>query len=217
VYRSIHGRSGHFDGFDSYGARGRFAAKPRETLSPAYRRRLERAEVLGQSLSEARGHGTRARPTYQTSALADNPRYETALRVVSRIRHGASLTTAAKEFGIAPDTVRRYAGSALERDTRGRWTAKPADRLYRSMRFLDSRGLTTAEPASSREASKLSAYWRAVDAFIDGDLKPLRRFRRMRLRTRHKTSLRFITDPAELERLGYAGQLSYEDLYQHAA
>ena len=39
----------------------------------------------------------------------------------------------------------------------------------------------------------------------------------MRLRTRQKVSLRFVTDPSELERLGYAGQLSYEELYQHAA
>ena len=84
------------------------------------------------------------------------------------------------------------------------------------MRFLDRGGLTTVEPTSSAEASKLSADWNAVEHFITtGDDRRLRRFRRMRLRTRQKISLRFITDPDELERLGYAGQLSYEDLYQH--
>lgn len=199
-------------------ATGRFARKARDELSPAYRRRLERAERQGKSLAEARGHSTKTRPAYQTAALAGTERYETVLQVVSRMRHGMSLSTAAKALGIAPDTVRRYAGSALARDVRGRWQAKPSDRLYRSMRFLDRRGLTTVQPASSREASKLSAYWHAVDTFITtGDDRPLRRFRRMRLRTRQKTSLRFITDPDALERLGYAGQLSYEDLYQHAA
>jgi hypothetical protein len=195
---------------------GRFARKSRDDLSPDYRRRLERAEAQGKSLTEARGHGTKARPAYQTASLAGNERYERALQVVGRMRHGQSLTTAAKDLAISPDTVRRYAGSALERDSRGRWSAKASDRLYRSMRFLDRRGLTTVQPASSREASKLSAYWSAVDHFITtGDDRPLRKFRRMRLRTRQKTSLRFVTDPDELERLGFAGQLSYEDLYQH--
>jgi hypothetical protein len=197
-------------------ASGRFARKEREDLSPAYRRRLERAERQGKPLSEARGHATRARPAYETAALSGSDRYDKALQVVSRMRHGASLSAAAREFGISPDTVRRYAGSALQRDGRGWWAPKPADRLYRSMRFLDGRGLTTVEPASSVEASKLSAYWHAVDTFITiGDDRPLRRFRRMRLRTRQKTSLRFVTDPAELERFGYAGQLTYEDLYEH--
>jgi hypothetical protein len=195
---------------------GRFAPKPREELSPAYRRRLERAEAQGKSRAEARGHGTRSRRAWETSSLAGQERYERALQVVSRVRHGTSLSRASKEVGISTDTVFRYAGSAFDRDARGRWTTKPADRLYRKMRWLDSRGLTTVEPANSREANKLSAYWSTVDHYLmTGDDRPLRRFRRMRLRTRQKATLAFVTDPDQLDRLGYAGQLAFEDLYEH--
>lgn len=195
---------------------GRFASKPREELSPAYRQRLERAEAQGKSRAVARGHGTTPRRAWETSSLSGQERYERALQVVSRVRHGDSLSRASKELGIGADTVLRYAGSALSRDQRGRWTAKPSDRLYRRMRWLDGRGQTTVEPGSSKEASKLSAYWRAVDHYlVTGDEQPLRRFRRMRLRTRQKASLGFVTDPDQLDRLAYAGQLAFEDLYEH--
>jgi hypothetical protein len=197
-------------------AAGRFAPKPRAELSPAYRRRLERAEAQGKSRAQARGHGTQPRRAWETAQLVGTERYERALQVVSRVRHGASLSRAAREVGISPDTVLRYAGSAFTRDGRGRWTATPSDRLARRMKWLDGRGLTSVEPATSKEASKLSAYWRAVDHFLlTGDDRPLRRFRRMRLRTRQKATLGFVTDPGQLERLGQAGQLSFEDLYEH--
>jgi len=195
---------------------GRFAAKPREDLSPAYRRRLERAEAQGKTRREARGHGTTARRAWQTSDLIGNERYERALQVLSRVRRGESLSHAAREVGVAPDTVLRYAGSAFIRDARGRWAAKPNDRLVRRMRWIDERGLTKVEPANAKEASKLSAYLMAVKDFLQtGDDLALRRFKRMRLRTRQKQSLSFITDLDLLERLGNAGQLEFEDLYQH--
>ncbi len=197
-------------------ATGRFAPKPHEALSPAYRRRLERAEAQGKTRSEARGHGTKPRRAFETADLVGTARYDRALQVVSQVRHGESLSRASKELGISADTVLRYAGSAFTRDARGRWQAKPSDRLIRRMRWLDGRGLTSVEPANSKEASKLSAYWRAVDHYLlTGDDRPLRRFRRMRLRTRQKASLGFVTDPDLLDRLAYAGQLSFEDLYEH--
>ncbi|MBX7135065.1 MAG: hypothetical protein K1X67_20560 [Fimbriimonadaceae bacterium] len=195
---------------------GRFASKPREDLSPAYRKRLERAEARGVSLAEARGHAAKALPAWRSAEVVGSPRYQTALEVLGRMRKGESLSSAARELRISPDTVVRQVGSGLTRGAGGRWIAKPSDRLVRRMRFIDSRGLTTVELASSREASKLAEYWNAVDHFLTtGDDRPLRRFRRMRLRTRQKTSLRFVTDLDELERFGRAGELSFEDLYQH--
>ena len=135
---------------------------------------------------------------------------------MNRTRHGESLSAASKAVGVAPDTVLRYAGSAYERDGRGRWVAKPTDRLYRRMRFLDSRGLTWVEPANAKESRKLAEYWHAVVRYRDtDDDRALRRFERMRLRTRQKTSLPFLTDRWLLRRFGFAGELSFEDLYQH--
>jgi hypothetical protein len=146
----------------------------------------------------------------------ESPTYRKALEVLNQVRHGSSLSRAAKALGITPDTVLRYAGAGLERDKRGRWIAKPVDRLVRRMRFVDRYGLITVEPANSREAQKLARYWHAVHVYATtGDDRLLRQFERMRLRTRDKTSLRFMTDRAQLERLGNAGQFRFEDLYQH--
>ncbi len=195
-------------------SRGRFAAKPLEALSPAYRRRIERATLEGKSRAVARGHGTKAPRQWQTAAIAARQNYGKVLEVLGRTRRGESLTAASKVVGVAPDTVLRYAGSAFERKG-GRWAPKRSDRLYRVMRFLDERGARPVEPANSREASKLARYWHAVDRYLKtGDDRELRKFERMRLRTRQKTSLRFLTDRHLLRRQGYAGELSFEDLYQ---
>jgi hypothetical protein len=195
--------------------RGQFAPKPREELSPGYRRRLERAEAQGKSRAEARGHGTSPRRQWQSADRASKPAYPKVLEVLSRTRRGESLTAASRAVGVAPDTVLRYAGSAFTREN-GRWKPKPTDRLSRQMRFLDARGAVPVEPASSKEATKLARYWKAVDRYLKtGDDRDLRRFARMRLRTRQKTSLSFLTDRHQLKRLGYAGELRFEDLYQH--
>jgi hypothetical protein len=136
------------------------------------------------------------------------------------MRHGKSLYQAAREQHIAPDTVRRYVGSALVRDTGGRYRAKASDRLYRRMTFLDERGQLSVEVASSREATKLSQYWDAVHHYLSsptGDDRPLRRFAQMRLRVRDKSVGRFVTNLDVLDQLALAGEVSFEDLYDLAA
>lgn len=196
---------------------GRFAPKPREELSPAYRKRIESAARKGRSISEARGHATKPKAAWQTAKVAGSPKYQKALEVLGLQRsEGLSLTAASRKVGIQPDTVRRYAGSAYQRDARGRWQPKPTDRLVRRMQFLTPTGRTWVEPANSREATKLASYWNAVDHYLKtGDDRDLRRFRRMTLQTRQKTKLQFVTDLDALERFGSAGEVSFENMYQH--
>jgi hypothetical protein len=144
--------------------------------------------------------------------------YRTSLEVLRQMRHGKSLYQASREAHVAPDTVQRAVGSALVRGPDGRYRANPNDRLYRRMRFLDELGRIDVEVASAREATKLAQYWAAVDHYArTGDTRPLRRFERMRLRLRDKSVRRFVTDPAVLDRLALAGELSFEDLYELAA
>jgi hypothetical protein len=194
--------------------RGRFVAQAKEALTPAYRRRLERGAERGRSVSAARGHGAKALSQWQTRSVAGREGYRRALDVLSRLRHGESLSAAAREVGTTPDAVRRYAGSALTRGEHGRYVAKPSDRLYRPMWFLDARGKVMVEPANSREASKLARYWDALDHYLrTGDDGRLRRFRRQLLRTRDKTRLPFLTDTEIIDYLARAGELSFEDLY----
>jgi hypothetical protein len=200
-------------------AHGRFAPKPREALSPTYARRIARGTAQGHALSRARGHGTRAVPAWQTATISALEPYRRSLDVLGHMRHGQSLYQASREQHIAPDTVQRYVGTALVRGPDGRYSAKPNDRLYRRMKFLDERGLLAVDVANSREASKLADYMNTVRAVIvDGaDPRRLKRFDRMRLRLRDKSVRRFVTDPDVLDRLAHAGELSFEDLYELAA
>ncbi len=199
-------------------ARGRFTAKSQEALTSAYRQRTERSARHGYSLSRSRGHGTRAVPMWQTRQVYDRETYRRSLDVLRRMRHGESLYQAARAEHMAPDTVLRYAGSALTRDAGGRYHAKPSDHLYRRMKFLDEQGLIAVEVANSREATKLAEYWNAVDHYLrTGDTSLLRRFARIRLRLRDKSVRRFVTDADRLDLLARAGEVSFEDLYELAA
>jgi hypothetical protein len=197
---------------------GRFAPKEPEALSPAYARRLARGTARGQSLSRTRGHATKAVPMWQSRRVFEVAPYRTSLEVLRQMRHGRSLYQASREAHVAPDTVRRYVGAALTRGPDGRYRAKPNDRLYRRMLFLDEHGRLDVEVANAREASKLAAYWAAVDHYLHtGETRALRRFDRLRLRLRDKSVRRFVTDPDVLDRLAHAGELSFEDLYELAS
>src|SRR2546428_13093218 len=132
---------------------GRFARKPQ--LSPKYRRRVERGTAAGKSYAAARGHATRPIRPSESKALYGRQAYEDALTVLARMRRGERLTSASRAIRTSPDTVLRHVGSALQRDEGGRYRAKKADRLYRSMLLLDERGARYVEPANSREGSKL--------------------------------------------------------------
>jgi hypothetical protein len=199
-------------------ARGRFAAKASEVLSPGYRRRVERGASRGKSLRESRGHGTKAQVMWRSSASAEKASYRKALSVLSRMRHGESLYAAARTEHTTPDTVQRQVGAALRRDSRGRYIATPSDRYVRRMKFLDERGVTIVEPVNSREASKLAEYWTALDHYVrSGDDRLLRPFRRTLLRVRGKIQLPFLTDLGTIDHLARAGELSFEDLYELSA
>jgi len=199
-------------------ARGRFVPQEVEALSPDYRRRIERGSSRRKSLRETRGHGIRAQVMWRSSASLEKETYRKALSVLSRMRHGESLYAAARAEHTTPDAVQRQVGVALRRDHRGRYVSTPSDRYVRRMKFLDTRGVVIVEPANSREASKLAAYWAAVDHYLrTGDDRLLRPFRRKLLRVRGKIQLPFVTDLNTLDHLARAGELSFEDLYELAA
>jgi len=198
--------------------RGRFASKPPDILSPGYSRRIARGVAQGRSLSRARGHGTRPQPMWKSKELFQHEAYRTSLEVLRQMRHGKSLYQASRAHHIAPDTVRRYVGTALTRQPDGRYRAKASDRLYRPMWLLTEQGKVAVDVANSREASKLADYMSAVNVYLrTGNTRPLRHFERLRLRLRDKSVRRFVTDPEVLDRLALAGELSFEDLYELAA
>jgi hypothetical protein len=155
---------------------------------------------------------------WRTREVIDNDIYHRSLAALRRMRHGESLTVAARAEHISPDTVQRYVGSAFVREPSGRYRAKPWDRLARRMVFLGIDGKRIVEPANSREASKLAAYWHAVTHYaMTGDATLLWRFHGQKLRTANKTQLPFVTSMQDIDLLARAGDLSFEYLYALSA
>ncbi len=149
---------------------------------------------------------------------AERQARDRALETVQVMRRdGLSLSRAARQVGTTPNAVRRHAGRALEQTARGRYRAKPYDRLLRQMRFLTAKGVTVLSVRDSRSAAKLARYMSAVDHYLrTGDDRLLRRFRGQGIWV-EKRFRPFLTDLDPLDRLADAGEVSFEELYVRAA
>ncbi len=142
---------------------------------------------------------------------------ERALAAVARMRREKlSLSAAAKAEGTHIRTVRRYAGTALERPgRRGLFRAKASDRLSRSLNFPTPLGQQVVVVRSSSTASAIGEYLNAVRKYLNtGDTLPLMPFRNKSFRSADGVRHEFTTDPGLLNRLGDAGILEIEGLYR---
>ena len=92
-----------------------------------------------------------------------------SLLALSQIRKGESLTYASKEQGITTKEIQQQLGKYLYKK-KGRWTAKPIDRIERA-RWLFSNGeRKTIIINNSKDASLISSYLNFVKkAIIAGD------------------------------------------------
>ena len=138
---------------------------------------------------------------------------ERALDALSYMRQGRSLRTAAKEAHTTPETVRRYVPKAIHRTANGLYAVRATDGYERTIYMLTPQGKIAVTVRGSRTASRIASYWVAVDHFLkSGKTTLLRPFRGQSIRA-SKVAYPFITDPNTLRRLGYAGEVSFEDLY----
>ena len=138
-----------------------------------------------------------------------------ALEVLSLMRtEEQSLHKASRRVGIDPRTVISRVGQALT-FRRGRWHAKPRDRLPRRVRMLDARGNFEIEIRDSRQVSVIAAYWNAVYRFLEkGDEKVLEPFVDLEITAGPAGEIhKLITDPQTLIRLAMVGEVQFEDRY----
>lgn len=138
--------------------------------------------------------------------------------VLQRMRAtGASLTRAARDAHTTPRTVRKHAASAVPQEANGRYRVTKSDRLARTVRFLTPDGGISVSVRGSRPASRIARHWAAVDRYLrTGNTDGLRDFTDKTFRVRG-TTRSFVTDPALLDRLANAGEVSFEDLYARVA
>ena len=139
---------------------------------------------------------------------------ENAAHVVTRMREGVSLKSAAAEYGIAPKTVLRLAGPALRKTESGHYAAKRSDSLFRPLVVPVHGGRIEIGVRGSRKATALSDRLRAQGHFIaTGDASRLRKLDGVKILDADGREIPFLTDPEELERQGDLGFSSFESIY----
>ena len=109
----------------------------------------------------------------------------------------------------------RYIGKAITKSENGRYKAGPSDRLARSLNFITADGPIAVTVRGSKLASKIAKYSNAVQRYLEtGQIDALRQFAGKSIKI-GKVTYRFVTDTRLLNRLGRAGEVSFEDLYVH--
>lgn len=193
---------------------GRFAGRTFHT-ERQYRDALAQAKGFRNWTAQQQS-SRKVRSTGELVALrpAERDARSRALNALSLMRtEGLSLRSAAKASGTTVNTVKRHAGSGIERSDGGRYVAKGSDRISRTLLFPTESGLISLNIRDSRSASRLSAYWSAVRDYIaEGKTGGLRKFRGKSIRV-DKRAHYFITDPETLNRLYDAGELTFDDIY----
>lgn len=139
---------------------------------------------------------------------------ERVLRVVSKLRtEKTSLKRASQEIGVNPQTVKRWATSALKKRN-GRFVAKSSDQLFRVLKIPDEKGLREVTLRGSRQATLLAEYWNALNRYLQtGDASRLEKFRHKFIKDADGLEIPLPTDRAVLKRLGSAGNISFESIY----
>ena len=126
---------------------------------------------------------------------------------------GLSLAQASAHAGTTPRTMQRHVGRALKKRDDGRFAATKWDRIPRTMRFLTETALSTSFSAIRARPVNSRGICAPVDRFLKtGDRGPLAAFRGKSIRAA-KTAYAYVDNPNTLERLAYAGEVSFEDLY----
>jgi hypothetical protein len=128
---------------------------------------------MGQSKARnEKGKATRkSRPIGHRS----NEARERVFKALSAMRRGATLSKAAKENGVTPRTVKRYAGSALvQARPGGRIRASKNDRLVRYLQIPGPNGPLNINVRGSKLASEFARYKAAVNRLLAGDRDALR-------------------------------------------
>jgi hypothetical protein len=168
-----------------------------------------------------RGQRTAPRTAAQYRALPEKSKdtLDRVLSVISKMRgENISLTKASQEVGINSQTVKRWAGSALEKRGNGRIATKASDQLLRILKVPTEDGTRDVAVRGSRQATLLAKFWNSLHRYLEtGDASALEKYRGRSVKDADGTSIPLPTDRAKLKRLGSASVLSFENLYAKSA
>ena len=152
---------------------------------------------------------------YLAMPQASQEKWDRVGQVITKMQSDEiSLQKAAREVGVGQKTVLRLAGSALRKRANGKYAVNKSEKVLRVLMIPTSEGRQEVAVRGFEAASEIGKFDSAVQKYLTtGDDSKLKRFRRLKLKDAHGNRIRFLTDKAELKRLGLAGELSFESLY----
>ena len=123
-----------------------------------------------------------------------NAARERALKALAAMRHGETLSRAARDNGVTPRTIKRYAGSALVQDRPGRRIrAKKSDRLARYLQIPGPDGARDITVRGSKAASEFASYKADINRLLRGDRNAMTRWHGKKI-----AGIELVTDPKTL-------------------
>ena len=145
--------------------------------------------------SKVRKKGQRTTPPIKHVLKVHRPSSEAAreraLKALSMMRQGFSISKAARENGVTTRTIKRYVGSALVQDRPGgRIRATKSDRLVRYLQIPGPDGPRDIPVRGSKAASKFANYKAAINRLLRGDGHALDDWRGKKI-----AGIELITDP----------------------
>jgi len=137
---------------------------------------------------------------------------ERAFSALSAMRRGTTLSKAAKENGVSPRTVKRYAGPALiQKHTGGRIHATKSDQLIRYLQIPGRFGPVDITVRGSAAASEVARYKAAVNRLLRGDAHAMAEWHGKKIQ-----GIELVTSSDTLVRLAHKDLLPYA-LYRSLA
>jgi hypothetical protein len=125
-----------------------------------------------------------------------------------------SASAAARAAGISRSLLIHRGRSALKKLKNGRYAAKRNDHLFRPVIVVSNEGPVEVATRNLREASRAGKHSSAVERYLyTGDDSALRRLEGQHIIDAEGNRVALLTNTDELDRLGSAGELSFESLY----
>lgn len=88
--------------------------------------------------------------------------YENSLEVIRQMRRGKTITSATKNVGTTIPTVKKYAGTALQKK-RNRITVKKNDNLLRKMRIYENGEEVWVQVKGNKHAKVIGRYHGSIE------------------------------------------------------
>lgn len=185
----------------------------KRTLSPAYKRRIERGLKRGLTRSQARGHpkAGEAPVRKQPKREKRDDALESALKA---LRKSNNQSRAARQAGISVERFRRFLKSENLAQYSGRtWTL--TDNRPREVSVISKGREYSIEVPDFTAAARAGAYCDAVGTFLNtNDAQHLAPFIGDALTDTRGKSHPFETDPNTLYRLAASGLDGFEQVYR---